>query len=183
MFSCGSHTGFISTINAVLSFQLLFLCFHFYSTVLSLGQPLQGGMFAVPAFPITAGNSSLCFTILCNWDKHKKREREKEREGERGTQLTETSYIVELETIWFPEFSFWSWCKKPQNSVFGCCKDAPYKASACLTMKVPLTERTETKRLVFVLDQCHISRCPICTMPSLLRIIKYTKNNAPNTPF
>lgn len=38
MFSCGSHNGFISTINAVLSFQLLFLCFHFYSTVLSLGQ-------------------------------------------------------------------------------------------------------------------------------------------------
>lgn len=178
MFSCGSHTGFISTINAVLSFQLLFLCFHFYSTVLSLGQPLQGGMFAVPAFPITAGDSSLCFTILCNWDKHKKRGG-----GERGTQLTEISYIVELETIWFPEFSFWSWCKKPQNSIFGCCKDAPCKASVCLAMKVPLTEGTETKRLVFVLDQCHISRCPVCIMPNLFRIIKYTKNNAPNTPF
>lgn len=43
MFSCGSHNGFISTINAVLSFQLLFLCFHFYSTVLSLGQAFAGG--------------------------------------------------------------------------------------------------------------------------------------------
>lgn len=52
MFSCGSHNGFISTINAVLSFQLLFLCFHFYSTVLSLGHAfLEGGTLAVAAPP------------------------------------------------------------------------------------------------------------------------------------
>lgn len=182
MFSCWSHTGFISTINAVLSFQLLFLCFHFYSTVLSLGQPLQGGMFAVPAFPITAGNSSLCFTILCNWDKHKKRERERER-GQEGHTINRDQLYSWAGDHLISRIQFLNWCKKPQNSIFGCCKDAPYKASACLTMKVPLTERTETKRLVFVLDQCHISRCPICTMPSVFRIIKDTKNNAPNTPF
>lgn len=59
MFSCGSHNGFISTINAVLSFQLLFLCFHFYSTVLSLGQAFAQrrnvGRCALPARAVAAG--------------------------------------------------------------------------------------------------------------------------------
>lgn len=130
-----------------------------------------------PPPPITAGDGSSCFTNYATGISIRKEG------GREGHTINETSYIVELETIWFPEFSFWSWCKKPQNSIFGCCKDAPCKASACLAMKVPLTERTETRRLVFVLDQCHISRCPVCIMPSLFRIIKYTKNNAPNTPF
>lgn len=64
MFSCGSHNGFISTINAVLSFQLLFLCFHFYSTVLSLGQAFAGrrnvGRCAPPARAAAAGALQRC---------------------------------------------------------------------------------------------------------------------------
>lgn len=133
MFSCGSHNGFISTINAVLSFQLLFLCFHFYSTVLGLGQPLASRRNVCSCyFPITVWNSSMWFITY---------------DHATGISMLKRSQWIsstsEMETIWFSNLNFFCWCKNPIAYHLVTARVFLIRQVISSATKVSLTRKTE----------------------------------------